>query len=128
MTMPNELPRILIIEDDHDLRELERMTLELESFEVHEADRGEFGVRMVEVLQPDLVLMDVMMPGEKDGFQACQEIKQNPKTQHVKVVMVTARTQASDRAHATAVGADAFVPKPFSPAALAHLVKSLLLV
>lgn len=118
--------RIVIIEDDADLRELERMTLELEGYEVHEADYGASGVRMVEVMQPDLVLMDVMMPGELDGFQCCARIKANPKTEHIKVVMVTARTQVADHERARSSGADGFVSKPFSPAKLIDVIQPLL--
>ncbi len=124
--MSQQPPRILIVEDDQDLRALERMTLELEGFEVHEADCGDYGVRMVEVLQPDIVLMDVMMPGATDGFQACEIIKSNPATCTVKVMMVTARTQFADSQRATDVGADAFVAKPFSPQMLVEMIKLLL--
>ena len=77
-------PRVLIVEDDFDLRTLERVALEIEGFEVHETDRGEYGVRMVEALRPDLVLMDVMMPGDTDGFEACAAIKADPNTRHIK--------------------------------------------
>ena len=119
-------PRVLIVEDDFDLRTLERVALEIEGFEVHETDRGEYGVRMVEALRPDLVLMDVMMPGSTDGFEACAAIKADPNTRHIKVVMVTARTQFADSQRATAVGADAFVAKPFSPHMLVEMVKLLL--
>jgi DNA-binding response OmpR family regulator len=118
--------RIVIIEDDSDLRELERMSLELEGFEVHEADYGASGIRMVEVMQPDLVLMDVMMPGDLDGFQCCAQLRANPRTEHIKIVMVTARTQVADRTRATESGAHAFVTKPFSPAKLIEIVRTLL--
>ncbi len=124
--MANTPARILVVEDDFDLRTLERVALEIEGYEVHETDRGDYGVRMVEALNPDLVLMDVMMPGNTDGFEACRAIKSNPLTQHTKVMMVTARTQFADSQRATEVGADAFVAKPFSPQMLVEMIKLLL--
>ena len=91
------MKRILIVEDQPDIRKLIRMTLEFEDYEIHEAADGAFGLRMASAVGPDLVLLDVMMPGELDGLQVCQRIKSDPKLAGLKVVLLTARGQARDR-------------------------------
>ena len=73
------MKKILIVEDQPDIRKLIRMTLEFEDHEIHEATDGAFGLRMASAVGPDLMLLDVMMPGELDGLQACQRIKADPK-------------------------------------------------
>jgi len=88
--------RILIVEDQSDICKLIRMTLEFSDFEIHEAHDGESGLNLARALQPHVVLMDVMMPGLLDGYQVCARIKQDPALQHIKVIMLTARGQASD--------------------------------
>lgn len=119
-------PLVLVVEDQADIRKLVRMTLAIGQVDVHEADSGESGVRLAENLHPDLVLMDVMMPGEIDGYQACRQIKDNPKLAATAVVMLTARGQQSDLADGKAAGADAYLVKPFSPLQLLDTVNELL--
>ncbi len=109
------MKRVLIVEDQSDIRKLIRMTLEFEDYEIHEAADGAFGLRMASAVGPDLVLLDVMMPGELDGLQVCQRIKSDPKLKHLKVVLLTARGQARDRESGQQAGADEYLVKPFSP-------------
>ncbi|MBB5017252.1 DNA-binding response OmpR family regulator [Chitinivorax tropicus] len=118
------MKKILIVEDQDDIRKLIRMTLEFEDFEIHEAPEGATGLKMVESVRPDLVLLDVMMPGELDGFQVCQRIKYNPGWQHIKVIMLTARTQKMDRSVGEAMGADGYLTKPFSPLELIETIEN----
>ncbi len=106
---------ILVVEDQPDIRKLIRMTLDFGNFEVHEADNGESGLHMVKGLCPDLVLLDVMMPGLLDGYQVCQRIKSDVHTASIPVIMLTARGQQSDFEAGRAAGADAYLTKPFSP-------------
>jgi DNA-binding response OmpR family regulator len=73
-------------------------------------------------LQPELVLLDVMMPGGIDGFQVCEEIRSEGRLKRTKVVMLTARTQPEDRAKGMKSGADEFLTKPFSPRELLNVV------
>jgi CheY-like chemotaxis protein len=120
------MKRVLIVEDQSDIRKLIRMTLEFEDYEIHEAADGAFGLNMVQAVRPDLVLLDVMMPGELDGLQVCQRIKADPTLQHIKVVLLTARGQARDREAGAAARADEYLVKPFSPLQLIETIERLM--
>jgi two-component system phosphate regulon response regulator PhoB len=120
------MKRVLIVEDQADIRKLIRMTLEFEQYEIHEASDGAFGLRMAQALKPDLMLLDVMMPGELDGLQVCQRLKSDPVTKRIKVVLLTARGQARDREVGQAAGADEYLVKPFSPLQLIDTIERLL--
>ena len=96
--------RILITEDQPDICKLIRMTLEFGDFEIHEANDGESGLNMARAIQPTVMLLDVMMPGLLDGYQVCQRIKQDPALKHIKVIMLTARGQATDLAMGESAG------------------------
>lgn len=117
---------ILVVEDQADIRQLIRMTLEFGPYEVHEAENGEGGWRMVQALGPDLVLLDVTMPGSLDGYQVCQKVKVERSLQHIPVVMLTARGQPADLAMGRQAGANAYLAKPFSPLELIDTVDKLL--
>ena len=120
------MARILIVEDQADIRRLIRWSLDDFGHDLHEAASGQAALVAALTLQPELVLMDVMMPGAIDGLAACRELKADARYGAPTVVMLTALAQARDRAAGEAAGADAFVTKPFSPAALVDLVGRLL--
>jgi len=120
------MKRVLIVEDQPDIRKLIRMTLEFEAYEIHEASDGALGLRMATAVAPDLMLLDVMMPGELDGLQVCQRIKSDPALKHIKVVLLTARGQAKDREAGQAAGADEYLIKPFSPLQLIDTIERLM--
>ncbi len=120
------MQRVLIVEDQPDIRKLIRMTLEFEAYEIAEAPDGAQGLRMAQEIQPDLMLLDVMMPGELDGLQVCQRIKADPALAHIKVVLLTARGQASDLDAGQTVGADEYLVKPFSPLQLVDTIERLM--
>ena len=120
------MQRVLIVEDQPDIRKLIRMTLEFEAYEIAEAPDGAQGLRMAQEIQPDLMLLDVMMPGELDGLQVCQRIKADPALAHIKVVLLTARGQASDLDAGQTVGADDYLVKPFSPLQLVDTIERLM--
>jgi two-component system, OmpR family, phosphate regulon response regulator PhoB len=120
------MKRVLIVEDQADIRKLIRMTLEFEAYEIHEASDGAFGLRMAQAVKPDLMLLDVMMPGELDGLQVCQHLKTDPATRDIKIVLLTARGQARDREAGQAAGADEYLVKPFSPLQLIETIERLL--
>ena len=122
------MKKILIVEDQPDIRKLIRMTLEFEDYEIHEAADGAFGLRMASAVGPDLMLLDVMMPGELDGLQVCQRIKSDPRLAHIKVVLLTARGQARDREAGQQSGADDYLVKPFSPLQLIETIERLLVL
>jgi CheY-like chemotaxis protein len=118
--------RILIIEDQSDIRRLIRWTLEFEDYEIHEAANGPDGLTAAKSLQPDLILLDVMMPGGLDGFQVCTQLKADPALAATPVVILTARSQERDRQAGERAGANAFLAKPFSPMQLVETVSSML--
>lgn len=120
------MKKILIVEDHADIRRLIRMSLEFESYEVHEAATASEGLAASETLEPDLVLMDVMMPGDLDGLDACRRIKAGPRGGHCRVVMLSARGMDADRERGFAAGADAYLVKPFSPLQLIQVIDQML--
>ncbi len=122
------MKRVLIVEDQADIRKLIRMTLEFEDYEIQEASDGASGLRVAREFKPDLMLLDVMMPGELDGLQVCQRIKRDEATRHIRVVLLTARGQARDRETGRDAGADEYLVKPFSPLQLIETIERLLVV
>ncbi|PJI98570.1 response regulator receiver domain-containing protein [Acidovorax sp. 69] len=108
------MKKILIVEDHMDIRKLLRMTLEFDDFEIHEAATGDAGWALARELCPDIVLLDVMMPGTLNGLDVCRRIKSDPGMLHTKVIMLTARVQAVDKEAGMAAGADDYLMKPFS--------------
>ena len=85
------MKRVLIVEDQADIRKLIRMTLEFEPYEIYEAADGTEGLRKAVEVIPDLMLLDVMMPGDLDGLQVCSQVRANPALQGTRVVLLTAR-------------------------------------
>jgi len=117
--------RVLITDDQPDIRKLVRMTLDIGDFEIYEANTGPQALEVVSRARPKIVLMDIMMPGELDGLEACRRIKNDPALAGTAVVMLTARGQQSDLLAGKAAGADAYLVKPFSPLELLDLVDKL---
>lgn len=107
--------KILIVDDHADIRKLIRMTLEFEDYQVFEASDAVSAVSTAAELRPDLVLLDVMMPGEFDGLEACRRLKTQMGDRAPHVMLLTARGQARDREAGREAGADAYLVKPFSP-------------
>ena len=118
--------RVLIVEDQADIRKLIRMTLEFEPYEIHEAANGTDGLQMAIEVQPDLILLDVMMPGELDGLQVCTRVRALPALQATRVVLLTARGQTQDRDAGQKAGADEYLIKPFSPLQLIETIERLM--
>ena len=118
--------RVLIVEDQADIRKLIRMTLEFEPYEIHEASNGSEGLQRAAELRPDLILLDVMMPGELDGLQVCARVRALPALQATRVVLLTARGQTQDRAAGQQAGADAYLTKPFSALQLVETIERLM--
>jgi CheY-like chemotaxis protein len=118
------MKKILMVEDQADIRKLIRMALEFEGWEVEEAFDGPEGVAKAQAWRPDLVVMDIMMPGEYDGMEACRRIKADPTLQHTKVVVVSAKGQMVDVEAAKGAGADEYMFKPFSPLQLIDVIEA----
>ncbi|QHI70434.1 response regulator transcription factor [Tichowtungia aerotolerans] len=116
---------ILIIEDEEDIRELVRYNLKREKFNVLDAESGEEGLLSAARDLPDLILLDLMLPG-KDGMQVCRELKQNERTRNIPVIMMTAKGEESDIVSGLELGAEDYVVKPFSPKVLVARVKAVM--
>lgn len=117
--------KILIVEDETDILNLLEYHLSAGGYEVHTATTGLEALRQARQLQPDLVLLDLMLPGV-DGFEVCRELKHDPRTSEVAVIMLTARGEEVDRVVGLELGADDYVTKPFSPRELVLRVKAVL--
>ena len=121
----NRKPRVLVVDDHEDNIELLRARLEARGYEVYGANDGQAALEQVQRVCPDLILLDMMMPG-RSGIEVLEDLRADPELQEVPVVMLTARAQAADREAAERAGADRFLSKPFSPAELSRLVEELL--
>ncbi len=117
--------RILIIEDEPDILELAAFNLQQAGFAVERAADGETGLRQAAADPPDLVVLDLMLPGI-DGFEVCRLLKQDEATRRIPVLMLTARAEEVDRIVGLELGADDYVVKPFSPRELILRIKAIL--
>jgi len=104
---------ILIVEDQADIRRLIRMTLEFDDYRILEAENGDIGLAMATEHQPDLILLDVMMPGNLNGLDVCRALK--ARANPPRVVLMTARGRSEDLDAGMQAGAEAYLVKPFSP-------------
>lgn len=118
--------RILIVDDQSELRKLVRMTLESSDYELHEAGNGSRTLELLGVIKPHLVVLDIMMPGAVDGLEVCETIKNNPELKRIKVVLLSANGQQADLKRGRQAGAEAYLVKPFSPLELIETVDRLL--
>ena len=117
--------RVLTIEDHEDNRRIVRDLLTSVGYEVIEAVTGEEGVRVAETERPDLILMDIQLPG-LNGYEATRRIKANPELRHIPIVVVTSYALSGDDLKAREAGCDAYVTKPFSPRALLATIREYL--
>jgi len=117
--------RILVIDDEKDLIELVRYNLEKEGFQVRAAQDGEAGLSAAIKELPDLILIDLMLPGI-DGLDVCRSLRSNDRTARIPVIMLTAKSEESDRILGLELGADDYVTKPFSPRELVARIKAVL--
>jgi two-component system phosphate regulon response regulator PhoB len=109
--------KVLIADDEDGVRSLVRMTLEVDSFEILEARDGEEALAMAREHRPDLIFLDVMMPG-RSGVDVCRDLKRDGETSGITVVLLTANAQEQDRERGLDAGADDYFTKPFSPVGL----------
>jgi DNA-binding response OmpR family regulator len=114
--------RILIVDDEPVMVETLRFALEREGYVCREAKDGEEAIATIRADPPDLILLDVMMPG-LNGYQVCRFVKETAGLRHIPVILLTARAQERDRAMGTRSGADDYVTKPFAMETLLALVR-----
>ena len=117
--------RVLVIDDEAPIRLLCRVNLEAEGMEVLEAPDGPAGLEQARNHSPDVILLDVMMPG-LDGWRVAEELLDDPTTEDIPIVFLTARAELRDRARGIDLGGVDYVTKPFNPVELAPLVRGLL--
>jgi diguanylate cyclase (GGDEF)-like protein len=116
---------VLVADDDEDIVRFVEVNLRLEGFDVATAVDGEQALQLACDLMPDLVLLDVMMP-KIDGFEVCQRLRSDPRTKHISVIMLTAKSLSADKVVGLTAGADDYMIKPFDPIELVARVKSAL--
>ena len=119
------MTRVLVIDDEAAIRLLCRVNLEAEGMEVLEASDGPTGLEKARNDEPDVILLDVMMPG-LDGWQVAEELIDGETTSAIPIVFLTARAEARDRARGLDLGGIDYVTKPFNPVELAPLVRELI--
>src|SRR5712691_9166648 len=117
--------RVLVVEDEPDIRDLLSFHLAREGFEVRTAGTGLQGLREVKAKHPDLVVLDLMLP-ELNGLEVCRRLRQDPDTASIPVIMLTAKGDEADRVVGLEIGADDYVTKPFSPKELVARVRAVL--
>jgi DNA-binding response OmpR family regulator len=123
--MSSGVIRVLVIDDEAPIRLLCRVNLEAEGMQVLEAADGPSGLEKARAETPDVVLLDVMMPG-LDGWRVAEELLDDESTQGIPIVFLTARAELRDRARGIDLGGIDYVTKPFNPVELAPLVRNLL--
>jgi DNA-binding response OmpR family regulator len=117
--------KILVIEDDPAISRLVDYTLRHEGYEVVTAVNGLEGIRKAHQETPDLVILDVMLPG-MDGFEICHQLRSKPDTAQLPILMFSAKAQEADKKTGLKVGADDYLPKPTAPAEIVSRVAKLL--
>lgn len=122
----NKLYKILIVDDQPEIRNILAITLSADNYELHQANDWMSALGMTRAIKPDLILLDIMMPGEFDGLEVCRRVKCDKDLLSTIVLVVSARAQVADRYKALEVGADDYLTKPFSPLALMEKVSLLL--
>jgi len=123
--VPASQGRVLVIEDDADIAHVIEHNLSREGFEVLSSADGENGLALAKTSEPDVVVLDIMLPG-LDGVELCRLLKLDPATRSIRIAMVSARGEETDVVLGLGVGADDYIPKPFSPRELVARVKALM--
>lgn len=122
--MTEELGRVLVVDDDEVIRQLISVNLMLEGFDVLTAVDGQDCLEKVVGIRPDVITLDVMMP-RLDGWATAVQLRDDPRTSHIKLVLITARAQEDDRSRSLQIGVDAYLTKPFDPGEMIRVVREL---
>src|SRR5262245_46578080 len=110
---PVAQPRILIVEDERGLTQSLSWTFAKEGYEMSVAHDGQEGLRKAQTILPDVVLLDIMLPG-MSGLEVCRELRAGERTRDIPIIMITAKSEETDQVVGYSMGADDYVPKPFS--------------
>jgi two-component system alkaline phosphatase synthesis response regulator PhoP len=117
--------KILIVDDEPHILELVRFNLEAGGFKVIEAPDGQKAIELAQTENPDLILLDLMLPGT-DGLEVCRILRQQKATREIPIIMLTAKSEEIDKVLGLEIGADDYITKPFSPRELTARVKAVL--
>ena len=120
------MKKILIVDDQVEVRELVELTLRVEDYQIFQAKSGEDAIEIAKAEKPELIIMDIMMPGGMDGLEATRIIKNDPETEGCTVIMLTAKGQQADKEIGLKAGASDYFAKPFSPLDLMRKVEEVL--
>lgn len=119
------MKKILIVDDESEVRDAVRLCIEDGGYEIHEAPDGKEGLARAKEIKPDLVILDLMMP-DKWGYAVCEELKEDPETKHAAVLFLTGRKSPPSMKMGEIKGGDDYIVKPFEPDELRGKVKELL--
>ena len=117
---------ILIVDDKQEVRELVEVTLRVGDYRILQAENGDQALEVARAEKPDLMLLDVMMPGRIDGFGVCERLKDATATAGITIIMLTAKGQQVDKERGDKAGCDGYYTKPFSPLELLQKVEEVL--
>jgi len=120
------MKKILIVDDRLEVRELVEVTLRVKDYQILQASSGEEALEIVKIEKPNLILMDIMMPGGIDGLEATRILKKDPETKDCTIIILTAKGQKTDREKGFEAGAEDYFVKPFSPLDLIKKVEEVL--
>jgi two-component system phosphate regulon response regulator PhoB len=121
------MKKILIVDDQLEVRELVQVTLEIGDYQILAAENGQQALEVAQAEHPDIILLDIMMPGSNvDGLEVCRRIKNDPVMNGTTIVMLSAKGQESDIEAGRQAGADDYFTKPFSPIALIEKVEEVM--
>ena len=118
--------KILIVDDDAGIRELVDTTLRSDDYQIFQAESGEQAIELAKAEKPDLIIMDIMMPGGIDGFEASSIIKSDPETKNCAIVILSGTGQDAERKKEIAADVEDYFTKPFSPLELIRKVEGIL--
>jgi len=119
--------KVLIVDDEPNIIVPLQFLMEQESYKVMVAANGDEAMEMIAKFKPDLILLDIMLPGV-DGYQVCQNVRENPEWQNIKIIFLSAKGREIDVVKGMALSADAYIKKPFAIADVVAQVKDLLVV
>lgn len=121
------MKKILIVDDEEKVRNLVEVTLSIgENIEIQHATSGDEGLKIAREVKPDVILLDIMMPGQLDGLDVCRLLKGDPDTENIYIILLTAKGQKTDKEKGLASGADDYFVKPFSPMELMDKIDKIL--
>lgn len=117
------MKKILVVDDQEEVRELVEVTLRSEEYGIIQAKSGSEAIEKAKAEKPDLIILDIMMPGGMDGYEVCKTLKTDPSTKEITIIFLTAKGQEVDKEKGFDAGGDGYFSKPFSPLKLIEKIE-----